>query len=452
MKRIRLVLGVLAIALGLGIFAGTDADPGNRAVILTIDDAIGPATADYYIRGLAEAAERGAPVIVLQLNTPGGLDTAMRDIIRATLASPVPVITWVAPSGARAASAGTYMLYASHVAAMAPATNLGAATPVAIGGGTPSPDREDDNGEDEPEPRTQPQDAGSLKAVNDAVAYIRGLAELRGRNAEWAEKAVREAASLTASDALSDNVIDLIAEDMDALLLAADGRQVKTAGGAVVLQTAGLQVEHIEPDWRNRLLATITNPSVAYLLLIIGLYGLLLEGYSPGAIVPGVVGVICLLVAAYALQLLPINYVGLALLLVGVVLIVAETLVPSFGALGFGGIVALVIGSIMLLDTDVPGYGVSTSLIGAVALFAGGILLATLTLVLKARRQPVVTGEEQILTEIAVAVGSFEREGKVRMHGEIWNATSDRPVSAGQKLRVLNVEGLHLNVTPEEQS
>ena len=448
----RLLLGVLAVAFGLGIFAGTGADAGSRAVVLSIDDAIGPATADYYIRGLADAADRGAPVVILKLNTPGGLDSAMRDIIQSTLASPVPVITWVAPNGARAASAGTYMLYASHIAAMAPATNLGAATPVAIGGGAPTPSREGEDGEEEPGSRTQARDAGSMKAVNDAVAYIRGLAELRGRNADWAEKAVREAASLTASDALNENVIDLIAEDLDELLAAADGREVKTAGGMVVLQTAGLQVEYIEPDWRNRLLATITNPSIAYLLLIIGLYGLLLEGYNPGAIVPGVVGAICLLVAAYALQLLPVNYVGLALILLGVALIAAETFVPSFGALGFGGIVALVIGSIMLLDTDIPGFGVSTTLIGAIAMFAGGILLATLTLVVKARKRPVVTGQEQILTEVAVAVGDFERDGKVRMHGEVWNATTDKAVSAGQKLRVLAVNGLHLNVTPEEQS
>lgn len=443
----------LVVALGLAT-AVSLAQPDRAAVVLEINDAIGPATSDYFQRGLAAAAERDAPVVVLKLNTPGGLDTAMRDIIQATLASPVPVIMWVAPNGARAASAGTYMLYASHVAAMAPATNLGAATPVSIGGGTPAPapSAEEEKGEDEPEngePRKDaPTDASSLKAVNDAVAYIRGLAELRGRNADWAESAVRDAASLNARAALEAGVIDLIAEDLDGLLAAADGREVQTATGSVTLATAGLATIAIEPDWRNRLLATITNPNIAYLLLIVGLYGLLLEGYNPGALVPGIVGAISLLLAAYALQMLPINYVGLALVLLGIALIVAETFVPSFGALGLGGIVALTIGSIMLLDTDVPGFGISKSLIGAIAVVAGGTLLATLGFALKTRRNPVVTGRERMVGRTAVAYEDFDGTGRVRVDGELWNATSAAPIRAGQTVTIIALDGLWLTVSP----
>lgn len=450
-------LAVAAIA-AIGLTAEVGAQARGPAVLLTIDDAIGPATSDYYRRGLEGAAARGATVVVLRLNTPGGLDSAMRDIIQATLASPVPVITWVGPNGARAASAGTYMLYASHVAAMAPATNLGAATPVSIGGGPPGGGKDDADGDapaegaddaDTESEKSSPTDASGRKAINDAVAYIRGLAELRGRNAEWAERAVREAASLPASEALAMEVIDLIAEDVTAVLAAAHGREVKTAGGTVTLDTEGLPVEAVEPDWRNKLLAVITNPNVAYLLLIIGLYGLLLEGYNPGAVVPGVVGAICLLLAAYALQLLPVNYAGLALVLLGIALIVAETFVPSFGALGLGGIAALVFGSIMLLDTDVPGFGVSRSLIGSIALFAGALTLATLTLVLKSRRQPVATGAEELVGMVGIADDDFDSTGHVRVHGERWNARTDSPLRAGQRARIISMDGLTLTVRPE---
>lgn len=456
MKATRILLGIVALCCGAALVADEVGNNG-RGVLLRINDAIGPATADYFNRGLADAAERGASVVVLQLDTPGGLDTAMRDMIQGTLASPIPVIIWVAPNGARAASAGTYLLYASHVAAMAPATNLGAATPVSIAGGTPAPEQEpenDDAGVDETERSgagDAPRDASSMKAVNDAVAYIRGLAELRGRNAEWAERAVREAASLNAREALEQGVIDIVAADLDELLAAVDGMTVTTPGGDVVLATAGMQLDEVEPDWRNRLLATITNPSIAYLLLLIGLYGLLLEGYNPGSVVPGVVGAISLLMAAYALQLLPVNYVGLALILLGVMLIVAETFVPSFGALGLGGIIALVIGSVMLLDTDVPGFGVPAALIGAVAFVAGAVLLAILMMLMRTRRNPVSTGAEGMIGAPAVAAGDFSADGHVRVHGELWNATSTTPVQDGQHLRVTAIDGLHLTVSPDPE-
>lgn len=453
---LRRVLGSLAVAVGFGVLAAAGAAPGDRVVLLTIDDAIGPATADYYQRGIQEAADSGATAVVLRLNTPGGLDSATRDIVAATLAAEVPVIMWVAPGGARAASAGTYMLYASHVAAMAPATNLGAATPVAIGGGTPAPGpgpgqrADDDEGDTEPTPAAAPGDAMSRKAVNDSVAYIKGLAELRGRNAEWAERAVRQAESLTASEALEMDVIDVVAATLDELLAAVDGREVETARGTVALRTAGAEVQAIEPDWRSRFLATITNPSIAYLLMIIGLYGLLLEGYNPGGLVPGIVGAISLLLAAYALQLLPVNYVGLALVFLGVGLIVAETFVPSFGILGMGGIVALTVGGVILMDTDVPGFGVSLYLIGTISVVAGGALLATLLLANRVRKKPVVTGKEQLLGAVAVAVEDFESAGHVRLFGERWNATATGPVRAGDAVRVVAIDGLTLRVTPEQ--
>ena len=333
-----------APAHGVAESGTIDAQPAAAdagIVLLPVDDAIGPATSDYFVRALKDAAESDARLVVVTLDTPGGLDTAMRDMIQAMLASTVPVVVYVSPNGARAASAGTYLVYASHVAAMAPATNLGAATPVQIGGppGGARPPVPDDNppaadegkgdGEDKGKPAPVPSDALERKAVNDAVAYIRSLAELRGRNADWAETAVREGASLSAGEALKQGVIDLIADDLPALLKALDGRVVRLPSGDVTLQTAGLPLRAVEPDWRTRLLSLITNPNVAYLLMLIGIYGLLLEGYNPGAVLPGVVGAISLLLALFAFQVLSVNFAGLALIALGVLLIIAESFAPS---------------------------------------------------------------------------------------------------------------------------
>jgi membrane-bound serine protease (ClpP class) len=423
------------------------------AVVLTIGDAIGPATSDFFLRALETARERDAEIVVLQLDTPGGLDASMRDMIRATLASSVPVATFVAPSGARAASAGTYLLYASHIAAMAPATNVGAATPVQIGG--PSDDeprarKPPAQPDDQPQPTGQPANAHERKAVNDAVAYIRSLAELRNRNADWAESAVRTAASLSARDALDRDVIDLIAADLPELLQKANGRRVKLPAGDHVLETIGLNVQRLEPDWRTRLLAVLTNPNVAYLLLLAGVYGLLLEGYNPGAILPGVVGAISLLLGLYALQILPVSYAGLGLMALGVALIVAEGFAPSFGVLGLGGIAAFVVGSIFLLDTDVPGFEVARALIGGLALTAALAFLFTGALLLRSRRTRVITGAEQLLHETAVAIEDFEDAGFVRIRGELWRAIARTPVREGQRLRVTRVNGLTVEVAPLE--
>jgi len=445
------------LAAGWILLAGASTPASPSGVLLPVNGPIGPATSDFFVRKLREAGENGASLVVVTIDTPGGLDTAMRDMIQAILASDVPVVAYVSPSGARAASAGTYLVYASHVAAMAPATNLGAATPVQIGG-APTPDsapgrRPADKDGESPgtDKAPQPGSATERKAVNDAIAYIRGLAELRGRNIEWAEEAVREGASLPADEALAAGVVDLVADDLPALLKALDGRTVKLRTQEVQLRTAGLVLHEVQTDWRTELLQLVTNPNVAYLLMLIGIYGLLLEGYNPGAIVPGVVGAICLLLALFAFQVLSVNYAGLALIALGVVLIVAESFVPSFGALGLGGIIAFVIGSVMLLDNDVPGFSIAWQLIAAMAFAGALVLLAIVSFAVRARRRPVVSGVEGLTREVAEAIEDFDREGMVRVHGELWTAVSTAPVRAGQRLRIRKVDGLVIQVEPERE-
>jgi membrane-bound serine protease (ClpP class) len=393
------------------------------------------------------------------MDTPGGLDTAMRDIIKGILASEVPVVSYVSPSGSRAASAGTYILYASHVAAMSPASNLGAATPVNIGGGSapeaplpvmPADDSAESEGADDAAdaPAEMPPDAMKAKMVNDAVAYIKGLAELRGRNIEWAEQAVREAVSLTSSEALEQNVIDVIAENVNDLLLKIDGLEVEVNGNKVTLSTAALVIERYEPNWRTEFLMIITDPSVAYLLMLAGIYGLLLEGYNPGALVPGVVGAICLFLALFAFQVLPVNYAGLGLMLLGLMLMIAEGFVPSFGVLGLGGLAAFVFGSIMLMDTDVPGFSISMSLIGGIATAGGLAMLGMVYMLMRARHRPVVSGVEGMIGDPAEALADFDRHGPVFVDGERWRAETTVPVTKGQKLRVTGIRGLVADVEP----
>ena len=474
---------------------GAEADVGEQggasgplALLLTVDDAIGPATRDYITRGLDTASEREAALVILKLDTPGGLTASTRDIVKAIRNSSVPVATWVAPGGARAASAGTYILYASHVAVMAPATNVGAATPVSMGGGSPAPAPEPKEGEGEGQGQggsgdssdgqsekgsegadgadgaaeeaggdkqsdAAPQSAKKRKAVNDAAAWIRGLAQDTGRNADWAERAVREGVSLTAEEAVEQNVTDFLAGDLSELFANADGRSVEVLGRAVELSVANARVESIEPDWRSQLLAVITNPTVAYLLMMIGIYGLLLEGYNPGAIVPGTVGAICLLLALYAFQVLPVNFAGLLLILLGIILIVSEALAPSFGALGFGGVVALVVGSIILMDTDVPGFEIAIEVISAVATVSGVLMLALVWMAVKAWRRPVVSGGEaveQATGETLSAVGSGG--GWVHLEGERWRAHSEREIEAGRRVRVVKRDGLTVRVEPIESN
>ncbi len=425
----------------------------RTATLIQVQDAIGPATSHFIRQGIDRAVKRGDALVVLALDTPGGLDSAMREIIQAILASPVPVVTYISPRGARAASAGTYILYASHVAAMAPATNLGSATPVPIGAAPQGAPRDPGGQQDEPageaaEDSDQSGSSMERKTINDAVAYIRGLAETHGRNADWAEQAVREAANLTAQQALELNVIDVIATDTADLLAQIDGRSVNMADGTQVIASSSVVLDRLEPDWRTRLLAVITNPTVAYLLMLIGIYGLVFEGYNPGAIVPGVVGAISLLLALYAFQVLPVNYAGLALIVLGIVLMAAEAFVPSFGALGIGGIIAFVIGSVILIDTDVPGYAVSRPLVGGLALFSGLLVMSIIYFAMKGHRRRVETGIEGMIGTFAVAREDFDNTGQVFIHGESWTARTSGPVRTGDKVMVRNVEGLVLQVDP----
>jgi membrane-bound serine protease (ClpP class) len=425
------------------------AQPAPVAII-AVEGAIGPATADFVSRSLETAAKEGAPLVVLRLDTPGGLDTSMRDIIRDILASPVPVAAWVGPSGARAASAGTFILYAAHIAAMAPATNLGAASPVAIGAPSGG-EKPDPSGKDAKKGAAPAGDTMMRKATNDAAAYIRSLAELRGRNADWAERAVREAVSLSASEAKKIKVIDVIAEDVPALLKAIDGRTVQAGGEQRKLATAGAQSVEIEPDWRTRVLAVITNPSVAYLMILIGIYALIFEFSNPGLILPGVVGAICILVAMYAFQLLPVNYAGLALLLLGIAFMVAELWVASSGALAVGGLVAFVIGSIMLLDTDVPQFEIPYTLIAGVTVGTAAFFFLVIGMLVRTRRRPVVSGREYLIGAEGEALEDIEREGWARVQGERWRVRAAAPLRAGERLRITAVHGLVLDATRAER-
>ena len=454
---------VMVIIILLGSASATAA---SRVMLLELDGIIGPASKHFVIRGLDTAAEQGADLVIIKMNTPGGLDSSMRDIITAILASRVPVVSYVAPAGARAASAGTYILYASHIAAMAPATNLGAATPVQIGGGgLPSLPGQDDKSEQDqqdndsenqqsdaknPQSDVEPKTAMERKIINDARAYIRSLAQLRNRNIEWAEQAVREGASLSAEEALAQDVIDMIASDTADLLEQIQGHTVEIDGQPQVLALDNPVLETVEPDWRYRLLAIITHPQVAYILMLVGIYGLFFELSNPGALIPGVLGGICLLLALFAFQVLPINYAGLALIILGIAFIIAEAFMPSFGILGLGGVAAFIFGSLILWDEQQTGYEVPLALILGFAGASAVFFLTISGMAIRNRRRPVVSGDAALVGAQGQVLEDFSgQEGRVQIQGESWRAHCDQVLHKGQNVRIVSRDGLVLHVEPE---
>ncbi|MES1925119.1 nodulation protein NfeD [Salinisphaera sp. T31B1] len=444
---IRARLGRFWLAIALLIVGTGLARTPTTVPQIEITGPIGPATSDYVVRALDQAASDNAPLVILRLDTPGGLDGAMRDIVQAVLASPVPVAGFVGPAGARAASAGTYILYATHFAAMAPTTNLGAATPVSLAGDRPAGKTSSESADDAPDNATSMR----RKVINDSVAYIRGLAEQRGRNVDWAERAVREGVSLGARQALEAGVIDAIVADPAALLQRLNGQRIETVSGVHTLDLGAARITPRLPDWRTRLLQVITHPTVAYLLFMVGIYGLILEGLNPGATVPGVIGGISLLTALFAFQLLPVNMAGLGLLILGIALMIAELFAPSFGILGLGGVAAFVFGSVMLMDSSIPGFDIPLGLIGGIAVAAALLLVGILYMFLRSRRQRVWTGREGLVGQRCVALEDFDGEGRVLLQGESWLADCDRPVRREDKLIVVAVDGLQVTVRPADR-
>jgi membrane-bound serine protease (ClpP class) len=449
-----------ALALTWSLWAWDSGAATGPALAIELEGAIGPAAAAYVEGAIDSATAEGAPLLVLRLDTPGGLDSSMRSIVKSIAASPVPVIGFVAPTGARAASAGTYILYACPVAAMAPGTNLGAATPVelsALPGAAPEPapgpgqgpglDSEQGPAQDRPGVGA-PADPKTRKLVNDAAAYLRGLAELNGRNADWAERAVREGASLSAEEALRLGVVDLIAPDLTALLKALDGRPVRLPQGTRRLATAGIPIELRAPDWKTRLLAVIGDPNIAYILMLLGVYGLIFEFSNPGTVLPGTLGALFLLLALYAFQLLPVSYAGVGLIALGLALMIGEAFAPSFGALGLGGVAAFVAGSLILMDTQAPGFGISLPLILGFAVTSALGLFFLSGMALTAWRRPVTSGAEELIGAPGVALSGFPGSGSVRLHGEVWSARSAVPIPPGTAIRVSGRDGLTLLVEP----
>lgn len=419
MKKILPIL-IFTIFLSSSVYAG-------EIHYLTVDGIVNPVMSEFIVKGIEHAAKEKAEAIIIQLDTPGGLDLSMRDITKAILSSDVPVVVYVAPSGARAASAGVFITYTAHIAAMTPGTNIGAAHPVAMGG-------------------EKMDETMSKKVENDAVAYIKGIAAKKKRNAEWAEKAVRESASITAEEALKLNVIEIIAPDKNALLEAIDGRKVLVASGERQLKTKGAEVKDIEMGLRLSILNAISNPNVAYVLMMIGLVGIYFELSNPGAILPGVVGGICLILAFYAMQTLSINYAGILLIGLAVLFFIAEIKVISYGLLTVAGIIALTLGSLMLFESPLPFMKLSLWVVLPTVILVTALFIGAMYYAVKIRHRPPVSGKEGLVGETGVANTDISNEGKVFIGGEYWDAWSDESIKAGEKVEVLEVHGLKLKV------
>lgn len=451
------LLVILTALLCMGVQSADENTLGTEVPVVSVKGAIGPAVGKQLTAEINAANQQhNVPLIIITLDTPGGLVSSLRSINQTILTSDIPVACLVYPKGARAASAGTYMLYACHVAAMATATTLGAATPVQMGPGAPSPDKinpadkEGDNTPENPSPS-----AMEKKILNDAIAYIRSLAQLRGRNQEWAELAVTEAATLTATEALALNVIDLLAESPQQLVRNLDGKVIEFGDVKMTLNLKGAALVNKQPSWQHQFIATITNPNIAYILMIIGVYGLLLEFYSPGIGVAGITGAISLIIALYAFQMLPLSYAGLALLMLGIVLLITESMVPSFGIFGVGGIAAFVVGSIFLFDTPQAQFQVSPILIASIAFISLLFFVFALGFILRMRKNAVVTGQEAIIGADAIVIDNFKGHGFVLLNGERWHAISSQALRKGQSVTVNDINGLSLTVStvdPKETS
>ena len=432
MSRVTISILLFLTLIASASFGKTEEGARESVYVGTYEGVINPVAAEYINHVLALAQEAGAAAVVIRLDTPGGLDTSMRLTIKDITASPIPVIVYVSPSGGRAASAGVFILYSAHIAAMAPGTNVGAAHPVAMGGG-------------------EMDAVMKAKVENDAAAYIKSIAEKRGRNVQWAEDAVRKSVSVTEREALSLKVIDLIADDVPSLLAAVDGREVVTGAGKIVLHTKGAPVKEAPMGWRLEALKALSDPNIAFILMTLGTIGLIAELYNPGAILPGIVGAISLILAFYSLQTLPINYAGVLLIILGVVLFILEIKIVSYGLLSLGGIAAMVLGALLLVKTDAPFLKVSLSVIIPTVVTFGGLLLAITWLAVKSQMRRPVTGAESMVGSIAVAKTDLAPRGKVFLQGEIWDAVSEEPVREGEEAEVKAVAGLTLTVRPRRK-
>lgn len=447
-RAICLILIVVLMAASSAAFA---ADRTSTIVTTEIKGPIGVAATRVVTDALAKVRRDNARYLVIQLDTPGGLVTSTRDIIQQLLASPVPVIVYVAPSGARAASAGTFIVYAAHLAAMTPGTHIGAATPIEIGGlpGSPRPSEPKRDDKDKSAPPSET--AAQRKALNDTIAMLRSLAQLRGRNVDWAEKAVKDAATLTADDALREGVIDVVARDLDDLLEKIDGRTITVNDMPHQMSTKGAPRVAFAPDWRTRLLGLISDPNVAFILLLIGIYGILFEFWNPGGLVAGVVGAVCLILALTALATLPVQYAALGLIVLGIGLMLGEAFTPGIGILGIGGVIAFIAGSVFLFDpagADID-IAISLPLIIAAAATTGSLALFVVGAAVKARRRPALTGGEAMIGSIGEVIEWDGLNGRVRAHGELWSARSDRSFHPGDQIRVTGREGLILKIIPQ---